>query len=186
MKDTLKLKKVLVTPNGVDFNKFKPINKNIALKEVGWNVSKRHVLFAANPNRPEKNFTLAKNGFDLLQNSDIELHCLEDVPNEIMPFYLNAADVILLTSLWEGSPNVIKEAMACNTPIVSTDVGDVKETLNNTKGCYIVYSLPNDIASKIKKALKFNEKTTGREDIKQLNSSIVAEKLLNIYNSVLN
>jgi teichuronic acid biosynthesis glycosyltransferase TuaC len=93
--------------------------------------------------------------------------------------------VVLLTSLWEGSPNVIKEAMACNTPIVSTDVGDVKEIIGKTEGCFITSFDPEDVSDKIKKALEFGKRTTGREDIKHLESGVVAKRIIAIYKNVL-
>ena len=114
MKKALRASNVIVIPNGVDLDKFKPIDKYIALKETEWDASKKHVLFAANPNRAEKNFKLAKESFEMLAEKDIDLHFLENVPNEKMNYYYNASDIILLASLWEGSPNVIKEANEIN------------------------------------------------------------------------
>ncbi len=91
----------------------------------------------------------------------------------------------MLTSYNEGSPNVIKEAMACNMPIVSTNVGDVKEVVGKTKGCYITSFEPEDVAEKIKLALEFGKRTIGRDDIKHLESSVIAKKIINVYKSVL-
>ena len=97
---------------------------------------------------------------------------------------MNASDVILLTSLWEGSPNVIKEAMACNRPIVSTDVGDVKSIIQDTKGCYISTNNSKDIAKKITLALRFKN-TNGRINIDHLKKENIAKKLVNIYSDLL-
>jgi len=185
MKKDLGIKKVEVIPNGVDIDKFKPLEKNECKRRLNWDLTKRQVLFAANPERPEKNYSLAKSAFALLENANLELKVLIDVPNELMALYYTAADVVLLTSLWEGSPNVIKEAMACNIPIVSTDVGDVREVIGNTEGCYITFFEPEDVADKIKKALAFGKRTTGREDIRHLESSVVAKKIIDIYKKVL-
>ena len=92
---------------------------------------------------------------------------------------------MLLTSLWEGSPNVIKEAMACNCPIVSTDVGDVKKIIKNTQGCFITSFDPRDVSIGITKALRFGKKTNGREHIKHLDDKIIAKKIINLYQTVL-
>lgn len=186
MKTSLGISEVNVIPNGVDFNKFKPIDKSLALKKTGWDISKKHILFAANPNRPEKNFRIAKEAFELLANKELRLHFLNDVSNNDMPYYYNAADVVLLTSLREGSPNVIKEAMACNIPIVSTNVGDVKKVIGTTSGCYIVQNDSKDVKDKILEALNFSERTKGRNDMQYLRSDLVAKKIIAIYNSVLN
>lgn len=185
MKSSLLVKELEVVPNGVDFRKFKLISKIVSLEKTGWDVAKKHILFAANPYRYVKNYKLAKEAFALLSIDGLELHYLDDVVNKDMPYYYNAADVVLLTSLWEGSPNVIKEAMACNTPIVSTDVGDVKDIIGKTNGCYIARGNPIEISLKIQEALKFNGKTTGRENIRHLDSRIIANRIINIYNSIL-
>src|SRR4030042_4531165 len=100
--------------------------------------------------------------------------------------YLNAADVLLLTSFHEGSPNVIKEAMACNCPVVSTDVGDVRWVVGNTSGYYISSFDPGELAEKIKLAIVFREKhrqTNGRDRISELglDSETVAKKIIDVY-----
>jgi glycosyltransferase involved in cell wall biosynthesis len=186
MKNTLNINNVDIVPNGVDFDKFKPIDRKLSLKETGWNISKKHVLFAANPERHEKNYLLAKTAFELLSNKNLELHHLDNVSNDKMPFYYNASDVVLLTSLWEGSPNVIKEAMACNIPIVSTDVGDVKELLDSIEGCYISSYSPDNVAEMIKLASLCN-RTNGRDILIELglDSNTVAGRIINIYKEVL-
>ena len=103
---------------------FKPITIEDARKQVGLKEDKLYVLFGSNPDRPEKNYQLAKEGVNLLEK-EVELVFLKNVNHKDVPHWLNAVDVVVLSSLWEGSPNVIKEAMACNKPIVSTKVGDV-------------------------------------------------------------
>ena len=181
---SLGIKDVYIVPNGVDLDRFRPIPKDIALKEVGWSETKRHILFTSNPDRVEKNFTLAKRAFEYIDDENLSLHYLKDIPNERVPYYYNASDVVILTSLWEGSPNAIKEAMACNVPIVSTPVGDVEEVISNTKGCYISTYDYREFASDIKKALEFGKKTDGREAIKHLKSEIIAKKIIDIYKGI--
>lgn len=185
MKKGLGIKTIFVVPNGVDFERLKPIPKEIALKELGWNSEKKHILFAANPNRPIKNFQLAKEAVSLVPINNIQLHVLRDVPNEHMVYLYNASEVTLLTSIDEGSPNVIKEAMACNCPIVTTNVGDVKEVINNTEGCYICNYDAKEIAEKLKLVLSNNYKTQGRENISHLRSEIIANNIKEIYLSIL-
>ncbi len=177
-------KDVAIIPNGVDMNRFKPIDKEIAIKETGWDITKKHILFTSNPKRIEKNFKLAQDAFNLLKDENLELHYLIDIPNEKIPYYYNSASVVILTSLWEGSPNAIKEAMACNIPIVSTNVGDVEDVLSKTEGCYISSFDYKEFASKIKKALNFGERTTGREDIVHLKSKTIAKKIIDIYKEI--
>ena len=97
-------------------------------------------------------------------------------------------DALLLTSKTEGSPQVIKEAMACGCPIVSVDVGDVAERVSGVEGCYVVRTRePKDIAEALKNALAYEGKTNGRERIQEmgLSNDQVAERLIAIYESVL-
>ncbi len=185
MKESLGVEKVSIIPNGVNFEKFMVMDRDKAIQKVNWDISKKHILFAANPDRPEKNYKLTKEAFDLLELENVELHYLKDVPNENMPFYFNAANVIVLTSLWEGSPNVIKESMACNIPIVATDVGDIRKVFADTQGCYLTSQDVNDVAMKLKEAIAFDNRTRGRETIKYLNENIIAANIISLYESVL-
>lgn len=185
MKKGISLDDAFVIPNGVDSEVFKPIDKNIAKMKVGFNDKKRHIILVANPERSEKNYPLAKKAVELINNDSVELNAVSNVDQSIIPYYMNAADILLLTSLWEGSHNVIKEAMACNCQIVSTDVGDVKEVISNTAGCCICSYDPEDVADKIKLALDFCKRTDGREKIKHLDEKIIAEKIIGVYKNVL-
>ena len=100
-----------------------------------------------------------------------------------------AADVFLMTSVSEGSPQVIKEAMACGCPIVSVDVGDVKERVEGIMGCFVCpTNNPEAIASLLKEALSFEGKTMGRERILAdgLDNKQVAERLIDVYNIIQN
>lgn len=184
MYDSFGQKDVAIVPNGVDMSRFKSIDKNVALKETGWSRTKRHILFTSNPKRIEKNFKLAQDAFNLLEDDSLELHYLMNIENEKIPYYYNASDVVILTSLWEGSPNAIKEAMACSVPIVSTDVGDVRSVISKTDGCYLSSFDAKEFASNIKKALAFGKRTTGKEDIAYIKSEVIAKKIINIYKDI--
>ena len=104
-----------------------------------------------------------------------------------MPIYLNAADVLLLTSKWEGSPNIVKEAMACNIPAVATEVGDIKYLFGNTEGYYYTDPDPNKLVEYINFVLNNDIKPTGRQRIIDLNLDYdsFAEKLISIYLEIL-
>lgn len=186
MQKQLSLLRALVIPNGVDFRKFKPITRSIAQERIGFDPEKKHIIFVADPNKYVKNFELIQDAFKLIQFNEIELHVVNNVDHNLIPFYMNAADVLILTSFWEGSPNVIKEAMAVNTCAVSVDVGDVVEVINNTEGYYIASYDPEDIADKIKMAINFGKRTNGREKIKHLEINNIAQKIISIYEKVIN
>lgn len=173
-----------IIPNGVDFLQFYPINKQEARKDLNIPLDLKIVLFAANPENYTKNYKLAVNAIKLLPDSMVVLKSVYNVSQKILNKYYNAADVILLTSFHEGSPNVIKEAIACNRPIVSTDVGDVKQNIKNIKGCFICSFDPKNVAEKINKAL-MEENSPGRIKNANLDSSVVANKIINLYNQLL-
>ncbi len=186
MKQDLGYKHAIVLPNGIDFDTFFPMSKDDANVRLEWETEdKTIILFAANPKRPEKNFQLAEKAVQQLPQDTYILKVLQDVPNNLMPYYLNAADVVVLTSLWEGSPNVIKEAMACNRPIVCTDVGDVRHNFQGLEGCYITSYDVIDVAKALEKAVKY-EYTQGRAKIEDLGlcATDVAERLVGIYRQV--
>ena len=123
-----------------------------------------------------------------IANSSIELIELKGYNRDQVNALMYNCDALLMTSKTEGSPQVIKEAMACGCPIVSVDVGDVAERLSGVEGCYVVHSRePAVIAEALKKAIAFDGKTNGRSHIIKmgLSNEQVAEQLVGIYNKIL-
>ena len=186
MKTSLKINRAMVIPNGVDMNRFCELTQDDCQQKLGWDDCKKHILFPANIARPEKNFKLLEQAVEKTGNKELEIHWFNNVPNEETPIWYNAADVIVMTSLWEGSPNAIKEAMACNRPIVSTKVGNVEWLFGDTLGCYFTDYTAIDCADKIHSALSFTCKTKGRQRIIDLGLSNdhVAKQLIEIYKTV--
>lgn len=187
MLDELNLKNAEVIPNGVDIERFKPLSKDTSRKKINFITTKKILVFASDPNRKEKNYKLAIDTVKYLNRNDIELIPVFDVPNSEMPYYLNASDVLILTSKYEGSVNVVKEAMACNVPVVSTDVGDVKQNTYGLNGCFVCESNPASLADGLIKALSTVNGTDNRERIigLGLDSVSIAKKIINIYNQIL-
>lgn len=185
MKEALKLSNVYVIPNGVDFTKFKPVIHNqgrLEQKEL-----KQILFIAVDPKDKAKSLNLAVLAVEILKRSvaNIQLSVVSNIAQEKVAELMNRADVLLVTSRWEGSPNVVKEAMACNLPIVSTDVGDVKEVIGKTEGCFITTFEPEDVAEKIRMALDFGRRTNGRENIKHLEINNIAKRVIAVYKQVL-
>lgn len=179
----------VVIPNGVDFKNFRLINKDNASLKTGFNQNEINIIFVAtNPNAKVKNINLAKSALEIVKNKvekRVNLHILSDIAFKDLPYFFNSADMLLLTSFSEGSPNVIKEAMACNCPIVSTNVGDITEVIFETKGCFITNFNAEDVAQKIIKAIKFGKRTNGMKAIRELNSDLISDKIYNLYTNII-
>ncbi len=176
---------ILVLPNGVDFNLFHPIDQIEAREKLGWDLNSKIILFGSDPSRSEKRFDLAEKALNNLvySKSKIELKYLYNIEPEDVPYYINGSDVVLLTSDREGSPNIIKEAMACNVPIVTTSVGDVKKVIGNTRGCKVLsVNQAEIIANALSEILNSNlTGTNGRENIQHLSDEHIAKRLIEFY-----
>jgi len=173
-----------VIPCGVDTAAIYPIDRVEARKLLGWDVDGKYVLFAGAFNNEVKNSSLAKAAMALLPNA--QLVEMRGFNREQVNQVMNAADCLLMTSHREGSPQVIKEAMVCGTPIVSVNVGDVKEVLSGVTGCYITSYNAHAIVENLQKAFSFTGKTNGRQRISELGLSneSIAKEILNVYKSV--
>lgn len=169
---------------GVDFSAFFPVEKSSAREKMGLKQNDTIILFSGSFTNKVKNYPLARKALALV-DQNIKLIELKGYSREQVNLLLNSCNVALLTSFSEGSPNFIKEAMACNCPVVSTDVGDVKEITSNIDGTYICDFSPDDVAKKLSKALDFQNRTKGREQIKHLEIKLVAERLTSIYDMVI-
>ncbi len=189
MAETLKNNKAIVLPNGVDVFKYRPIDPEKALEVSHLDNEYKNVLFIADPAILEKNYDTAKKAVELIKNKyKARLITVTKVSNDMIPYFMNAGSVLLLPSLWEGSPNVVKEALACNLPVVATAVGDVPLLISDVDGCYICKNDPLDIASKIEAVLDRDTRINGRKKIEALGLSedLIAAKLITLYKSVLN
>lgn len=173
-------------PNGVRLDQFERMDQATLRTELGLDPRRKHVLFLGSSTDLNKNIALAERAIAHLDRPDVEFHAIHGIPHDLVVKYLNVADVFLLCSHSEGSPNVIKEAMSCDCPIVSTAVGDAEWVIGDTAGCFIASHDPEDFASKIEKALAHGGRTHGRERIKQigLDGESVAHKLIHIYRSI--
>ena len=176
---------IVILPNGVNFQLFQPLEQKASREKIGWNLDSRIILFGSDPSRPEKRFDLAENAVKslLVKNHLVELKYLHNVEPAKVPYYISGSDIVLLTSDREGSPNIIKEAMACNVPIVSTQVGDVKKVIGNTLGCKVVsLNQAETIASALSDILRLTTKrTNGREKIQHLSDELIAKRLIKFY-----
>lgn len=163
LKKLLIKKNILIIPCGVNLQIFQPLQNNTLPNRMGHEEFQADILFSSSFSNQIKNFQLANEAINLLSSEKINLIELKNKSREEVCFLLNNSNLILLTSFSEGSPQVIKEAMACNCPIVSTDVGDIRHLIADTEGCYLTTFDSADVAEKIGLALKFS-RTKGRTD----------------------
>ena len=174
-------------PCGVELSEEQLMTRKEARKKLGWSLEEKKVLFAGAFDNGVKDPELAKASIALLDG--VELIELKGYTREQVNTLMCAVDCLLMTSKTEGSPQVIKEAMACGCPIVSVDVGDVAERVAGVEGCYVVLSRePKDIAEALQKAITFEGKTKGREFILSagLSNEQVAQRIIKIYEQILN
>jgi glycosyltransferase involved in cell wall biosynthesis len=177
--------RVWILPNGVDTRRFRPLDRLECQSALGWSPDRKHVLFPAPRSRPEKRFELATAAVaELNGGSEVELHALEGVSHDQVPTWMNAADAVVLTSSREGSPNAVKEALACNVPVVSVDVGDVRERLDGIDGCYVAEATPADLAEKLRLVLERGTRIDAGEHVETIAIDRVARKLLGIYETL--
>ncbi|MBI5837817.1 MAG: glycosyltransferase family 4 protein [Candidatus Eisenbacteria bacterium] len=173
----------VVLPNGVNFDVFAPCPREAARRRLGWDLEDRYVLFAADPAIAAKNFPLAESAMRLLtaQGVHATLVPVHDRPQAALVDAMNAADALLFTSWREGSPNVVKEAMSVGLPVVSVDVGDVREHVEGCDGCAVTERATAPLAAALRPLLEGPRRTAGRERVAYLRNERVAERLLDVY-----
>ncbi len=179
-----------VIPNGVNVDVFRPVDREVACERLDVDPTKTRVLFAGNPENPRKRFELASKAVAIAQDKldlDLTLVPLWNVAPDDVSFFMNSCDAMLMTSLIEGSPNVVKEGMACDLPVIGVPVGDVHEMLSGVEGCYRTSDQPEDIAEKLVRLLNSDRKTNGRDMILErgLDLASVAQRVVDVYDSVL-
>lgn len=180
-------KKYSLIPCGVDFTELQLMSKQEARQRMHLQDGKRYVLFAGAFDNLVKNADLAKVAVEHLGTTDVELVELKGYDRDEVTMLMCACDAFLMTSFTEGSPQVIKEALACGCPIVSVNVGDVKDRVNGVDGCYVSESHDSkELARLLIKAISFGEKTKGRAKLVAdgLENRLVANRILEVYNKV--
>jgi len=176
-----------VIPHGVNLDTFSPRPTHEARTELGWPADEYHVLFPYPPTRAVKNFERAERVVDTAASrlgAPITLQTVSGEPHERMAVYHNAADCLLLTSDREGSPNSVKEAMACNTPVVATDVGDVRERLSGVSQSY-VRSSTSGLTAALIAVLEAGVPSNGRRAAQDITPAQTARRLEAVYRTVL-
>lgn len=175
-----------VVPNGVDLDVFAPFSRGEARAELGWETQDKVMLFLGNPDDPRKNVSLAHEAAAIVRERlpSARLHVAWGVDPHEVPRLMNAADCLLFTSRSEGSPNAIKEAMACTLPIVATPVGDIPERLAGVENCHVCEPVAELFASALMQALDGGARSPeARVAVESLGIGLVAKQLTEIYDA---
>jgi glycosyltransferase involved in cell wall biosynthesis len=175
-----------VIPCGVDLNVFRPYNRDEARLHLGWPKDKYLILFPFDPARLLKRYDLVKAAVEQVvkEGIDAEVVTVFGMANHHMPCYYSAADAMILCSDHEGSPTSVKEALACNLPVVATDVGDVREILSGVEGSWICAQEVGDIARHLRAALEVSRsgQFEGRIAMARYDQVLTIEKIIDVYN----
>jgi glycosyltransferase involved in cell wall biosynthesis len=153
---------------------------------LGLDPQKKFVLFPYDPSIARKRFDLVESAVARARQEIPELDILQvfGIPQSRMPLYMNAADLLVLTSQFEGSPNAVKEAMATNLPVVAVNVGDTAGLIGQTEGCHLVSRHAGEIAAKIVEVCRKGMRTRGRDQIARLSIENVAKQIVQVYSTV--
>jgi glycosyltransferase involved in cell wall biosynthesis len=187
MASRLRMPSAYIIPNGVDLDLFRPIDQAEARKVLGLDFGKKFVFFPYNPHEARKRFDLIQAAVSLAREQvpSLEILMARGLPQEQIPLYMNAADVLVMASMFEGSPNAVKEAMATNLPVITVDVGDAAELIGPTAGCYLVQREAAAMAEKIVEVCRRGGRTNGRDWIRKLSVEAVAQQIVEVYAATL-
>jgi glycosyltransferase involved in cell wall biosynthesis len=184
--DAVRAAKIRVLPCGIDLERFKPLDPLWCRRRLGWSNQAFHVLFASSNGDPVKRPWLAQAAVEeaLTRGLRAELHHMTNVPNSEVPVWLSGGNSLLLTSLHEGSPTVVKEALACGLPVVSVDVGDVAERIEGIEGCYLADADASDLAAKLSLVHEHGRRLDCRARLEEISALSVARRLKSFYERV--
>lgn len=172
-----------VIPDGVDLERFRPEPRSRAREAVGWPDDEYHVLFPYSPARTVKNYPRAERVVAAASRRlerPVRLRTVSGVDHDAVSTYINAADALLLTSDSEGSPNSVKEALACNVPVVSVPVGDVPERLAGVDPS-VVAGDDRELVEGLVVILERGERSNGREAAREVSIERTADRMLSVY-----
>lgn len=203
-----KAKKYSIIPCGVNMDNCHIIDQTVARKQLGYEDGVKYILFGGGFDNLRKNYTILRDAVERIEQVPWvpvkggercgNIVCLEmkGLSRAECVLRMNACDLFALPSHSEGSPQALKEAMACNCPILATDIADVSTLLGNLPGHYILRNPSktherwdadekslDDMVTLLKEALAYNQRTNGRQRILDmgLSNTQVAERLMTIY-----
>lgn len=186
--ELLNKKKVVYLPNGTNADFFKPMDKDACKEKLGWDKNLHYILYmdSNKGTRTQKRHDRYVETLKIVQKTIPTVVSIElsNTPREEIPTYMNACDLHLMTSDFEGSPNSVKECLCCNTPVVCTPVGNVSDMMGDVPGCYVTKGFSaEELAECVVKVLTSEEPFNGRELFlaKGYGIETVAKKLKRLY-----
>ncbi|HEU5423441.1 MAG TPA: glycosyltransferase [Nitrolancea sp.] len=187
MADRIPNANVHVVPHEVDFDTFQVTPRDEARRQLGLSLDKKYLLFGANPEIGRKNFALARAAAAQVAADDpsVELLVVWRESQPRLALYMSACDALVFPSYSEGSPNVVKQALACNLPIVATDVGDIAEVIAGTDLCFLADFSADEFAARLRQILATRPRTNGRRQAQRYAPEIIVGKVRAIYDDVL-
>jgi len=180
-------REAVVIPRGVDLDLFSPGPRDEARRALGWDPEAPIVLIDGGRDWKNKGLDIAQAAFAIARERipKIELKIISNVPPEVMPVWYRAADALICSSRQEGSPNVVKEALACNLPIVGVDVGDIRERLADVRASAVVERTPAAIADALVRLIRNGGRSDGRTHVTALSLEQVARRIIDVYSNVI-
>jgi glycosyltransferase involved in cell wall biosynthesis len=178
-----------VISTALDLDTYQPMDRGEARAKMGLAPDGTYALFAANPDNTRKRYRLALEVCKIASKTrPVELVvATKRTPAEVAVF-MNACDVLLLTSTNEGSPNIVREALGCNTPVVATDVGDVRERIGHLKECAVADSDdPNVLAAALLRVLETTKGTRPnlRPEVQHIDYRVIGARIVEVYEKAL-
>jgi teichuronic acid biosynthesis glycosyltransferase TuaC len=173
----------------LDLDMFKPMDKAEARAKLGLPQDRALALFASiDPKNPRKRHDLAQATCEIASKTrPVELVVAGKRPPEEVPIFMSACDLLLMTSTNEGSPNVVREALACNLPVVSTDVGDVRQRVGHRKECAVVEDdRPEALAEAVLRVLDTPQATPLRDEVVEQDYRKIGKQTVAVYQLALN
>lgn len=176
-----------VLPSGIDNAMFQPMTREEARSRIGESNDRSPWVLFSQPSKRLKRAYLANMAVEYARRQipDLKIKLLEGCRPAEVPLWINASNVILITSTHEGWPNIVKEGLACNIPFVSTDVGDLHLIAEDTRFCTVTDATPAKLASGILKAIDQGETDSLRQYVAEFDLSIIGDRLVRLYEEVI-